>query len=279
MTISRKKILVFLLLTFSFSAVFYYLILTSNSMQSYVAGLMWCPGIAAMLTQVAFHRSLRGLGWKAGRAGYLFLGYGLPIIYCLVLYGIVWLVGLGRLVPERLVEFVAMQSDINGMSMVQVVSLLVTLGFLSSCITAAGEEIGWRGLLVPELVRETSYTNTALISGGIWALWHYPGILFSDYGNLATPLWFRLVSFSLSVIGISFVLAWLRLKSDSLWPAVVLHASHNLFIQGVFTPLTADTGLTDWVIDEFGIGLALLALLMAWWLWRKRGELADGGAS
>ena len=43
-----------------------------------------------------------------------------------------------------------------------------------------GEEIGWRGLLVPELVKVTSFTKTALIIGIVWAAWHIPGIFLAD---------------------------------------------------------------------------------------------------
>jgi uncharacterized protein len=75
------------------------------------------------------------------------------------------------------------------------------------------------------------------------------------------------------VIGISFAFAWLRLKSGSVWPAVVLHASHNLFIQGILTPLTEPTALTPYVLDEFGVGLALAGIVVALLFWRRRGEL------
>jgi membrane protease YdiL (CAAX protease family) len=139
-----------------------------------------------------------------------------------------------------------------------------------------GEEIGWRGLLVPELAREYTFTATALISGGIWALWHFPIILFADYITPGLPGWFALICFTVMVLGISFAFAWLRLKSGSLWTAVLLHASHNLFIQTIFTPLTQDSGATSYWIDEFGIGLALAAAVVAFLFWRRRYELPQG---
>ena len=36
------------------------------------------------------------------------------------------------------------------------------------------------------------------------------------------------------------------------------------------TPLTVATAATPWVIDEFGIGLALTTPLAAWLAWRAR---------
>jgi hypothetical protein len=76
--------------------------------------------------------------------------------------------------------------------------------------------------------------------------------------------------FTIMVIGISFPFAWLRLKSKSLWGAVIMHAAHNLFIQAIFNQLTSDTGLTKYVTDEFGIGSALIGLILAFIFWRKR---------
>ncbi|MGI8746267.1 MAG: hypothetical protein ACR2NN_27550 [Bryobacteraceae bacterium] len=44
--------------------------------------------------------------------------------------------------------------------------------------------------------------------------------------------------FSVMIVATGTMAAWLRLRSGSLWPAAILHASHNLFIQSVFDPLT-----------------------------------------
>jgi membrane protease YdiL (CAAX protease family) len=71
------------------------------------------------------------------------------------------------------------------------------------------------------------------------------------------------------VVADSFILAWLTLRSKSLWPAAIFHGSHNLFIQSIFTPLTRDTGPTKYVIDEFGIGLVVTIGIAAIFTWRR----------
>jgi membrane protease YdiL (CAAX protease family) len=75
------------------------------------------------------------------------------------------------------------------------------------------------------------------------------------------------------VISISFVFAWMRLKSGSLWTGALLHASHNLYIQGLLTPLTRNTGKTVWFIDEFGAVLPIVTIAFAVYFWTRRGEL------
>jgi membrane protease YdiL (CAAX protease family) len=224
------------------------------------------------------------LGWRSGKFKYLLLGYGLPVCYGIVLYGFVWLTGLGRFSPGEMAEWVAVQWNIEVISPFLIIAIYIlisaTLGVLVSCLTALGEEIGWRGFLVPHLAKENSFTVTALLSGGIWAIWHFPGILFADYSDGRTPVWFVIIFFTVSALGISFPMAWLRLRSGSLWSPVLLHASHNLFLGSVFTPLTTETDVTAYIVGEFGIGLALLLVLAAWVFWRRRGELpADVSAT
>jgi len=171
-----KIIPVFLVLAGVFSSVFYAFIILSGSMQPYALGLMWCPGVAAIISQLLFRRTLRGLGWPPGGLRYLLMSYGLPVIYAGSVYGIVWLTGLGSLSPADIAAQVATQTgrDVGGPGMPVALYVLVmaTVGFSVNCGAALGEEIGWRGLLVPELAKRTSFTATALISGGIWAVWH-----------------------------------------------------------------------------------------------------------
>lgn len=284
-THARNKIIAFLCLTFLFSSIFYYLILSSGTMHTnsgiYVLGLMWCPGTAALITQLVFHRSLRGLGWKWGRTRYQFLSYIIPLLYALIAYSFVWITGLGGFPNQKFISQIVSQynPDTNSPYAVLAVYLLIasTLGILLSSLSALGEEIGWRGLLVPELAKVTTFTKTALFSGLIWAVWHSPVLIFSDY-NSGTPFWYGLTCFTLMVIGISFIMAWLRLRSGSLWTGVVLHASHNLFVQNIFTPLTTDTGLTAYLIDEFGVALLVPILVIAYLIWMKRGQLFPTGA-
>jgi uncharacterized protein len=75
------------------------------------------------------------------------------------------------------------------------------------------------------------------------------------------------------VIALSFIFAWMRLKSGSLWTGAMLHASHNLFVQGIFTPLTRNAGKTAWYIDEFGAVLPAVIVVFAICFWRRRREL------
>lgn len=282
LTLPRKKILTYLVLTFAFSSIFYYLIISSGSLGGYSFGIMWCPGISAIIIQLIFQRSLRNLGWKAGKLKYWLWSYGLPVLYGMIVYGIVWLTGLGIFDPYQRIAQIAAEINLEARSPTLILIVYIlgmgTIGVLINMLAGVGEEIGWRGFLVPELYQEFSFTKTSIVSGLIWTIWHSPVILFSDYNNAGIATWYSLICFAVMVVGMSFAYTWLRIKSGSLWPAAILHASHNLFIQGIFTPFTGNSGPTPYIIDEFGIGLALAAIVIAYIFWRKREDLPKSSA-
>ncbi|MGI8510747.1 MAG: CPBP family intramembrane glutamic endopeptidase, partial [Gemmatimonadaceae bacterium] len=120
------------------------------------------------------------------------------------------------------------------------------------------------------------FTRTALLSGIIWSAWHLPLIIFADY-NGGTPPAYSIMCFVIMVIGISFPMAWIRLRSGSIWPAALLHASHNLYIQGFFDRVTDDTGITKYLLSEFGAVLALTAVITGYLFWRRRDQLGPTG--
>jgi membrane protease YdiL (CAAX protease family) len=102
-----------------------------------------------------------------------------------------------------------------------------------------------------------------------------PLILFADY-NAGTPSWYAVPCFAAMVVALAVALAWLRLRSGSVWPAAILHASHNLFVQGFFDRVTVDTGPTRWLTTEFGAALVVTIGVTAWLFWRARDALPGG---
>jgi uncharacterized protein len=276
---SRVQVLTYIGFVLLFSSVFYFLILHSGSLSygrgMYTFGLMWCPALAGMATLRVNGRSISELGWKWGETKYQIRSWYIPLLYTTIAYAIVWIFKLGAFGNPDYYDTYTKSMHLGGSPWISVVVgtlLVATYGVIRSVCSALGEEIGWRGFLVPELSKTTSFTATSLLSGIIWSVWHYPVLIFSDY-NAGTPTWYGLTCFTVMVIAISFVFAWLRIKSGSLWTGAILHGSHNLYVQAIFTPLTGDTGKTKWFIDEFGCVLPLVAVAFAIYFWTKRREL------
>ena len=115
---------------------------------------------------------------------------------------------------------------------------------------------------MPELAQVLPFTGVALVSGLIWASWHYP-ITAVVYRDAGLHSWFWLLTFTLVAVAISFAQAYLRLRSESLWPPNFLHASHNLWMQSIFTPLTTDKNYTKRVAGDLGLAFVVVAPAVA----------------
>lgn len=262
----RKEIITFLVILTVLIVVFSTLIIAGggpidqNPLSA--IGLMFSPAFAALLTQFIYNKNLRGFGWKWGKTRYQILAYVVPMIYVLISYSLILLLGLGKLNTEIA-------------SKVTIVDILqsATLNVLVNCVIVVGEEIGWRGFLLPKLARIMSFTKASIIVGVIWILGHVPLIIFvKDFYPYSTPVWYGLICFSVAAMGVNIAMNWLRLKSGSVWTAVIFHAVHNQFVQDL-DPLIIDTGFTRYFTSEFGVMLALAAAIVGWVFWRRRNEL------
>lgn len=273
---NNKSILTFLFLTLALSSIFYYLIISAGRVMAsgglYAFGLMWCPGTAALLTRLIYQKNVRELGWGWGKTWYQALSYIIPLIAFSVVYIPVWLTGLGGFSKDDFTKHIADSGGLNeplsfGLSII----IQATVGFLLCALPAIGEEIGWRGFLTPELAKRIGFTKTSLLIGIIWTIWHYP-LFLVDFAE-GTPKLLALVCFTLNTIGLTLIMTWIRLKSGSLWTGVVLHASYNLFLEGFFNVLTVNKVSTELITTDFGIGGAIVYLIVAFIFWKKRSEL------
>lgn len=275
-----RQILVFLVLTAVLSAVPETVMLTRGGMMIgggfAVYAVMWCPALAAFITCRLFKIDIATLGWGWRPAKYEWVGYALPLLYATPVYVITWLAVDGAFIYDTFAQAQAKVWNWPGAPHLATwfltIPLSATIGVIRGVSSALGEEIGWRGFLLPRLTTRLGFTLGCLASGLIWAVWHYPGILGADY-NAGTPPLYAVGCFTLMVVAMSFALGWLRLKSKSLWPCALLHASHNLFIQHIFDGMTATHGTAVYITTEFGIGMGITASVLAIWFWAKRMEV------
>jgi membrane protease YdiL (CAAX protease family) len=107
-----------------------------------------------------------------------------------------------------------------------------------------GEEIGWRGYLLPELLKKYNFFNASIFLGILWACWHLPKfilpgstqyLLTSTYGLVV-----GFIAYMVYTIMLSIMIGYLYLKSGRvLMLALIFHAMANfshglipLFIHG-----------------------------------------------
>jgi uncharacterized protein len=286
-SVGKKKpsaaIVLFLALTVLLSAIFYAFVITTGHVGggngAYELGLMWSPAVAALLTCRMRGFSMQSLGWGWGAARWQALAFAIPLAYTGVSYVVVWLAGFGAFPDHKFVDSTRSSLGWSGASDWLVISgyflLMGSAGMVMSMAFALGEEIGWRGFLTPRMTEAFGFKTGALLTGVIWTLWHLPLIFFADYNN-ATPWWFAVSCFTVLMLGMSVIMAWLRSISGSLWTAALFHASHNQFVQVFFTPLTHSRGaITAYAIDEFGFALPTTVLILAVLFWKRRWKLTD----
>jgi len=149
-----------------------------------------------------------------------------------------------------------------------------TLGTVVNCFSAFGEEVGWRGYMLTRLVA-AGVPRPVFVSGLIWALWHVPLILSGLYAAGSHP-WLSAALFVIGAIAEAYLAASLRLRSGSIWPAVVMHGAWNAIIQGTFDRATAGSsfavGESGWLTVIVTIGFVLVATRGVWALQRQPGE-------
>lgn len=222
--------------------------------------LMWLPALAALAANLraagasgekakALDFFRRG-GFRRCPVKYILLGVLLPLLYLLIPYMIYW-----RLYPESFAySSVALSVILKDLVPVGVI------GIFGSLLTAAGEEIGWRGFMVPALYQKFGLNKTLLFSSLIWCGWHLPLLIFGDY-MAGTPLWYQIPAFILCIFPVGVMAGLLALKSRSLWPAAFLHAAHNEFDQAIFGLITRGDKMMYYVSET-----GFLTILCAWLL-------------
>jgi membrane protease YdiL (CAAX protease family) len=215
------------------------------------------------------------IGWRWPPWRWPILGYATPLLFCLIGYVAIWTAGLGGFPNGETVDSLKADLGIPSLSTSGVILLWaflsLTAGSVRSLVGALGEEIGWSGFLSPRLAERFGFTAAAFITGTVWATWHFPIIFFADYYDSTSHVWFAVPCFVIELLGLSVIILWLRLRSGSVWPGALVHASFNLWNQQFFTPLTAPRGdITSYTIDESGFMLPLVIAITAYLFWRQR---------
>lgn len=262
---------------------------------------MTTPALAALIVVRVFERpastaralGLRPLGRPGRFVGFLALGLVIPIALVLIALAVGAL--LGAYHPD-LVEFsafrelVAAQLAAAGVdtlpmpiaTLVVVQCAAVAGGALINTIPALGEEIGWRGWLLPRLL-PLGPVPAILVSGVIWGLWHAPLVLLG-YNYPDAPGWLGVLAMMGMCTVVGGVFGWLRLRSGSVWPSALAHGSFNaaaglsIVFSSASQPFDATQasilGWTGWIVP-----LVVVAVLVATGQFRRPAATADDRAA
>jgi membrane protease YdiL (CAAX protease family) len=220
--------------------------------------LMASPALAAVITRLLLREGFADVSFRfGGRRGVhaLVLGVAVPLIVGSLAYGTAYLTGLAQFAPPALPLLAPAAGPVTNFAIT--LALAATLGTLILLPLAAGEEIGWRGYVLPRLI-DAGVARPVLLSALVWGAWHLVPLLGSGYADLPSPL-FSATNLVITAAAFGSILAWMRLGTGSIWPCVVAHAAWNAIINSAFNLATQGEDATFW-IGESGF-LVMLALV------------------
>jgi len=242
-------------------------------------GMMYTPTIATFVVVlfVARPRSiprllglapLRPLGRTLGLCAAAMVGFPVLAFLSMLLGQAMGLISLDLVDLSGLAAIMAAsgagelsRGELTTIALVQVLTLPVSI--LIASLSAFGEELGWRGWLLPNLLPLGTWP-ALLLSGAIWGVWHAPLILLGYNFQRTDVVGVLLMTGWCILLGV--VIGWLRLRSASVWPAVIAHGAVNAAVGALLlfaSPQTTATGVFGTLLGWPGwILLAATALVL-----------------
>jgi membrane protease YdiL (CAAX protease family) len=214
----------------------------------WIVALMCIPGALSILLRLVLKAGFADVSFRLGQGRYYVYAVAIPLALAL-------LVGLISSALDIRTFSLAAPEELFDIGLIA----LFVLGL--GLIGAVGEEVGWRGFLLPKLMNGGA-RHPYLATGLIWAVWHLPLIAFGGYYQTDSPLRMALV-YGLGIIAMSFLICELRVRSRSVWVAAAMHAAHNFFFQFAVPALIlrapgSRSDLWDVVASDAGLSVAAL---------------------
>ncbi|MFZ6029003.1 MAG: CPBP family intramembrane glutamic endopeptidase [Chloroflexota bacterium] len=194
------------------------------------------------------------LQWRVSWRVYLMALFTFPAILFLGYQALGIQPGPGENMPELFLTLVIL-APLNAL----VGSILLDVGPL-------GEELGWRGFMLPRLLERYGDFSSSVVLGLVWAFWHLPVFLFVEWrGDL--PIAIAVGIYPFSTIAIAYAMTKLHHWSrGSVLIAILFHGIVNYaagYVQethlwqiGHFSPLALDLIITGlFVVTAFAFWL------------------------
>lgn len=233
---------------------------------------MWMPGLGAILAnKFGEGKKFSELRLnRLGKIGIYFWAWLAPIALTAAAGFLTWLFGwgrvgsLGNLFDGDLIRAGEIPFITSPLMLVGIFASTMTLAPLFNTIFALGEELGWRGYLLPKLL-PLGQGPAMIISGMIWGIWHAPVILMGH--NYPGYPGIGVVLMTVFTILMGIFLSWLYLKTKSPWAPALSHGTLNaiaslplIFLHDVDIVLGgALTSVAGWI----ALGVLILVMVGA----------------
>ncbi len=262
---ARTALFWFVGTVFLFSIPLYYLLLKSSlpveESGPFIVLLMWVPALVSILMRLVRREGFGSTG--LGRTGpnkkgpiinTIAAALLFPLAVAVLTYGSAWLSGLVRFHSPHstAAPFQALTGDIL---------FAATAGTLIGIVMVAGEEIGWRGYMTEKLC-QSGFKTPHVVGGLIWAAWHSPLILSGQYAAGPSPV-LSVACFTVLALALHHLWSWWRIRTGSLWPAIIGHSAWNSIIQHPFDGHSTGEASALWLGDSGVLVVTAAAIAVA----------------
>jgi uncharacterized protein len=143
---------------------------------------------------------------------------------------------------------------------------LLVFGIAVALIVPFGEELGWTGFAIPQLMHRYGVVATGLIVGLLWGVWHFPLFV----GSVPSILYLAVLLFSW-LPPYRVLMVWVYDHTESLLVAMLMHMV-IVFGSLVLIPTTTTPSEIAVIDLVFAAGLWLLvaAVVIRGWLRARR---------
>ena len=272
MNITKKRLLIYLGLSFGMAwLLFFIFIFTGHTwtgstpeMLSLVSLGMLAPAIAHVITRNITNEGFRlagddsmmlGIDLKGRKWVFFLLAVILPVIYATLGDGVIWL-----MCPEAFGE-----AEVSSFAVIIYPLLAIVQGVVLS-FAAFGEELGWRGYMMPKLVELMGMPKAIIFGGIIWGLWHAPLTCVGHNFGMDYPgfPYVGIFLMCLFCIALGTVLMYVTIKTNSIWPAAFMHAVNNSMPSVLLLFMKQDVEIPLWIHSFSNIPLIIIAILCFW---------------
>jgi membrane protease YdiL (CAAX protease family) len=229
-----------------------------------------------ILTFTLFKRGTRRELWRGiglGSAGVRswLPAVVLPFLLCGAAYGTALVVGAGHLADVEITASSAADWAVNLAAALVIMTVIIM-----------GEEIGWRGYLLPRMQQLMDRRRAAVATGFAHGLFHLPLILIATTYDTDGSRWVVAPAAVVTITAAGVFYAYLRDRSGSVWPVAVAHnAANTVFDMGSRAVVATSPAGLAYVAGETGfatmgacVALALVLLNRAK-VWQTPHEAAQ----
>lgn len=220
----NSKMYVSLTLAVSWIAtvLFYYM----GKLNSMVTLIMLFPAICAVIIRIKTKSKTKDMIVNPNFKG--IVSYLIAIIFAIVFPAVIIIL---CAITGAIIYKVPLNNDFFKLLFnIQLYKYILPKSFISmNIIFSFGEEYGWRGYLLPELIKRKSIIKSIVILGIVWALYHFPVLIFMNIDKIGIM---EALKIALIQAGAAFVFSFgfakCYLISNGLYPVVIMHTFWNM---------------------------------------------------